>query len=249
MRYEVSDLGTLLREFFPELTIDDHVVNRNVWDLDTFIDAGDNDGEKYQHQEDWEKLDNFLEGIEFYRGFEPELTEQESMNKIILALLKSYGVDRGSAVKGMSFYTIAPLTRITYCAENIRLLNDFCIDLFQKKAKKYFENCWWVIESGKNADRPNLHVHVLCDFLKKHNFRRDLVSCWRRHFGSEQWSDITYRIYDKKKGKFNCGIDMKACNTALIQQDKLAYMKNGEKGSHENFTDLGLSGEFHISEF
>lgn len=268
MRFEVSDLANLLRVYFPvfgwniegcQIGQTDPLIregNKNIWDIEGNTYLGNipmSDPSysmvSYQEWDEWESVDRYLKSLrEFYNGEEPVLNERESQNKTILALLHKHGIDRAGVVKGMTFYTICPLKRMPYTPESLRALNDFCVEIFVQKAKSNFIDNWWVIESGKNKDEPNLHIHVLANFVNKHNFRRDLKATWSRHFGSDPGNDILYRNYCKKKQRWNKGIDARACNTKLIQQDKIKYMLNSEKGSHENFTDLGLSGEWHIAQ-
>jgi len=257
MRFEAEDLGNLLRVYFPVYgwEIEGHTRkgNENIWDIEgnTYLGNISMSDPNYRmvsinEFNEWESVDKYLQTLrEFYNGKEPVLTERESENKLILALLHKHGINRVGVVKGMTFYTISPLRRMPYTAEQQRLLHDFCVELFVQKAKRNFIDNWWVIESGKNEDEPNLHIHMLANFVHKHNFRRDLTSMWKKHFGNDPGNDIEYRNYNKKKQKWNKGIDAKACNTKLIQEDKITYMINSEKGTHENFTDLGLSGEYH----
>ena len=90
-------------------------------------------------------------------------------------------------------------------------------------------------ESGKHPDKPNLHLHMLIQFYKKapHNFARTLKIQWSKCF---EGSNIDWR---DGKGR---GLDHKLCNTKQIQMDKLDYMENSLKGTHENFTDLHMRG-------
>ena len=150
-------------------------------------------------------------------------------------------------VKGMSFYTVCPQPRLAYTAENWWRLQNLCEELFTGDiAATYFSDTRWVVETGKHQDSPNLHFHALVSFLpqKSKNFSRDgIMKIWHNYFPDH---DISYK-QKRKDGTFNRGVDRVSCNTLQIQADKLKYLTNSEKGSHENFTDLGLRGVWHNS--
>lgn len=170
------------------------------------------------------------------------------MNPALRKYIKKRGNGR-ETLKGLSFYTIAPKKRLPYSGENISKIHDFAREIFISRAEKYFNEVWFVVESGKHQDNPNLHIHALVEFNKSDKgvsgskfFMRDLVACWKRHF-----SDPEYRIdYDTGGNK---GIHRKACNTLDIQKESLEYMTNENKGTHENFTDLGIKGRWSVSDF
>ena len=143
-----------------------------------------------------------------------------------------------SKIKGMSFYTIVPESRIPDENDNIKNFKDYCELMFNLRGDKYFKQVWYVIECGKHKDKSNLHIHILCDFkeLGSKFFLRDLKKYWKNYF-----PDIQHRInYDIKGNK---GIHRIDCNTIDIIKDKITYMDNECKGSHENYRDLGL--RFH----
>ena len=147
-----------------------------------------------------------------------------------------------SKVKGMSFYTIVPLQRITAESGNIKLFEEYCDLMFKKRGDKYFKQVWYVIESGKHEDKSNLHIHLLADFkdMGSKFFLRDLKKYWKDYF-PDDCHKITYDI------KGNKGIDRVDCNTMTIIKDKIDYMDNELKGSHENYKDLGLRF-YHVFE-
>lgn len=148
-----------------------------------------------------------------------------------------------SKIKGMSFYTICPKNKIRDTPENIKLMTDYCNDLFCKHGINFFNKVWYVIECGKHVDDSNLHIHLLADFKEfgSKNFRARVYSYWKKYFPDEK-HDITYKI-KTKSGKFNEGVQLKNCNTLVMIKDKITYMDNESKGSHENYRDLGL--RFH----
>lgn len=161
--------------------------------------------------------------------------------KQLKAIKRANGVN---PVKGMSFFTVVPEKRFEYIPDRWWKLDDFCKDILIKKGKKYFNDCWYVIESGKHKDSPNLHIHFLADFKiggSKH-FKRDFIRLWDRYFTNPihniRWERGT-----------NVGFHRIDCNTKQLQDDKLDYMTNSNKGTHENFEDLGISGRFSASDF
>lgn len=135
-------------------------------------------------------------------------------------------------VEGMVFYSIVPQTRLPFNDGEILKLTRFCEGIF---TAKHFTKCSWVIESGKHENNPNLHIHCLGK-LKNKNFKRMFITRWNKQY------DKKYNIeYDEGNNK---GWHMVPCNTIIIQKDKLKYMDNVNKGTHENFTDLRIGNKF-----
>ena len=151
-------------------------------------------------------------------------------NRVLYILHREYPKEK---LQGMTFYTLCPLERLDISEDNINKAKDYinflCTDLTGVRQIHY------VFESGKYKDKPNLHCHLLVKFYKggSKNFSRQLKIKWSKVFIG---SSLDYNI------KGNVGVDSKACNTIIIQKDKLDYMENELKGSHENFTDLKLRG-------
>lgn len=141
-------------------------------------------------------------------------------------------------VKGMVFYSLVPEQRLPFTDESIEDLKSLCIKVFETTR---FYSVNWCIESGKHKDKPNLHIHALCNFKNSKNFRRELIKKWNQVFDNDK-----YRI--DWKSKKNCGIHMEPCNTLEIQSDKLNYMTNANKGEHENFTDLDTHGSWVLDD-
>lgn len=267
MRFEVSDLGELVRKFFPPFrySTPDGIrsLNVNIWDMDALVqcecdqlyvasDWTTNPGRSFwmgcHHSRDWDEISDYLQEIPNWilgGGQVPVLVDDE--NKLILDMLVKYGITRSSKVKGLSFYTLCPKKPLSFCIENQNRCAEFCRYLFEKKASKYFDDIWWVVESGKYEAKPNLHIHFLASFINSKNFRRDLLKAWTKFF-SDVDHEIDYKIWNKVKNRWNRGIDVKPCNTKTIIDDTLLYMTDCEKGSHKNFTDLGICGQFHLSE-
>lgn len=183
------------------------------------------------------EIDEVLEDVNFLKKFfigKEISSEEEIPDNIFNIMLKYLKKER---CKGLSFYTICPKERLPFNDSEVMRLENFAEDFF--KNEKIFESAKWCVESGKYKDRPNLHIHALCSFKEKggKNFSRLLKKKWIRVYPSEEHT-IDYNI------KGNKGIHRVPCNTLRIQRDKEIYMNNGSKGSHENFCDLNISGEF-----
>lgn len=148
---------------------------------------------------------------------------------IVSHLLRIYPRQK---IKGYVFYTLVPEERLDLSDHNL-----FMCDIFiQNLDTTGVDEMYWVWESGKYPDKPNLHLHLLVKFTKKsNNFARTLKIEWSKTF---KGSSIDWR---NKKGK---GLDFKLCNTLKIQSDKIDYMENTMKGTHENFTDLKKRGHY-----
>lgn len=145
--------------------------------------------------------------------------------------------EKNEPCEGMVFYSIVPRERLPYNDFEIMKLTKFCEANF---TAKNFTKCAWVIESGKHEDCPNLHIHALGK-LKNKNFKRDCFTRWHKQY--EDKYNIKY-VEKKDDGSENKGWDMKPCNTLKIQSDKLNYLNNVLKGSHENFIDLKIGNKF-----
>lgn len=182
------------------------------------------------------EITEVLENVDVLKKFfRKEISSEEEIPTYIFLLLYKYL--KKEKVKGLSFYTICPRQRLPFNESEVMKLEDFCKKFFENE--KLFENVKWVVESGKHKDCPNLHIHALISFKKcmGKNFSRVLKSSWARVYPDPQYT-IDYNV------KGNKGIHRAPCNTLLIQRDKETYMSNSSKGSHENFVDLNVSGEF-----
>tara|TARA_Y100000592_G_C5460064_1_gene313522 strand:- start:1252 stop:2025 length:774 start_codon:yes stop_codon:yes gene_type:complete len=141
-------------------------------------------------------------------------------------------------VRGMSFYTLVPKTRLPFNEDEVVRLGDFCKNFISK----FFDEYYWVVESGKYKEKPNLHIHFLGHFKEgmSKNFKRDLIKAWNKKHA------IKYKLdWENDNG---VGIHRVPCNTKEIQEDKKIYLCNSEKGSHENFVDLGMRGQSTTSQ-
>lgn len=131
--------------------------------------------------------------------------------------------------KGWSFITLSPdhKKRGFSYPEDFGSLKMWCEDWF---STRIYEKYAWVIESGKHADRPHLHVHFICqirgDRSKKHKL--NLTRSWAKCFPNNQLVGDDYHVV--------------RCNTQEIVDDKMNYLINDRKGSHSNFEDLAPHG-------
>lgn len=182
-------------------------------------------------------IDEVMEDVEILKKFfiEEEISSEEEIPKSIFLLMYKYL--KKDKVKGLSFYTIVPKERLPFNESEVMDLKNFCEKFFNNE--KLFESVKWCVESGKHENCPNLHIHALISFKKGmgKNFSRVLKSSWARVYPDPKYA-IDYNV------KGNRGIHRVPCNTLLIQRDKEIYMSNSSKGSHENFVDLNVSGEF-----
>lgn len=161
----------------------------------------------------------------------------ELPNNISDIVKKYLPKDTGNGVglnKGMSFYTIVPETRMGISEVEVMKFREFLENFFLKK-KHLFKKVHFCLESGKHEKQPNLHAHFLAWFHPKggKNFSRELNTEWNKVFEKK------YRI-NYKHGN-NRGMHRVPCNTDKIIKDKIDYMTNSLKGSHENFIDLGIN--------
>ena len=123
---------------------------------------------------------------------------------------------------GFTFLTLSPdhnQRNIKYCTENIEKLKQFCKAQFTDINYSY---CKWVVESGKHADKPHLHIHAFCRIRNPRHHKRDLCCLWKKFFPALIGDD--YHIVK--------------CNTKEMFEDKQAYLENDRKGTHMNYEDL-----------
>lgn len=146
----------------------------------------------------------------------------------------------------MTWYSIVPKKRLPYDKHFMGKLQEFCMKCFS--CGKHIRNSWWVVESGKHEDSPNLHVHCLVDFHTSRNFRRWMLKVWEEFFPDPDYR-ITWERKDPSRPKGVVkGIDHVICNTREMIRDKHLYMINSNKGTHENFSDLGINGAYHLDQ-
>ena len=109
---------------------------------------------------------------------------------------------------------------------------------------KYLSEYYFVIECGKNPDKPNYHAHMLYRFKNANvgkNFKRDCVRRFDKMFQCEKGIDW---FSSKGKGWFLKKFQGKNVDLNIIQ-DKKDYCINSEKSFiHSNFMDLGINGSY-----
>lgn len=156
------------------------------------------------------------------------------LKKYVSKPKKIYNQKKGNG-PGCSWYSIVPEERLDFCPGNIARLKSLCEKCF---TEKNCECAQWVVESGKHKSKPNLHIHALVKIGGRNkNFRRFFIGKWNKEFKDKRFN-IEYKHGD------NVGWKMIPVNCWEMKKDKLSYMNNDSKGSHENFVDLGVSGGF-----
>lgn len=113
--------------------------------------------------------------------------------------------------------------RVPYSIDGINSIVNFANNWF--KPEKYKEYFWW-IETGKNEENPNLHLHFIWKKqkdLNTKNHKRSMLTFWKVAVGTEckNKDDYYSEPFTKK-----------------YLDDKLIYSINSSKDLHENFRDL-----------
>lgn len=123
---------------------------------------------------------------------------------------------------GFTFITLSPdhiKRKIPYCDDNIEKLKDFCKAQFTEFNYSYAK---WVVESGKHAEDPHLHIHAFVRIKNPKHHKRDLLCLWSKFFP---------RLIDNDYHTVKC-------NTEEMWRDKQRYMEQEFKGTHMNYEDL-----------
>jgi len=110
----------------------------------------------------------------------------------------------------------------TYDEARLQQIKRFCRKWFTLIRYNYYA---YVIEVGKNRDAPHLHVHALVQLKHKgqgKNHSRELKTYWNECTSTPLQGDDYYS---------------KNVNGDILI-DKLKYMDNNTKDSHENFMDV-----------
>lgn len=140
----------------------------------------------------------------------------------------------------LTWYTIVPKERLDMDPLTLNALAKFCKNIFEDTQFVIWSK--WVVESGKNRDNPNPHIHALVKFGSSQNFRARMETRWKKIFPRPCDSILWKRKDTTQKCGYSCGIKMDILNNPELRHDKQEYMKNECKGSHENFIDLGING-------
>lgn len=251
-QFVIKDIlvGSWRKEGDPEY----QMINYNVFADQNLID--DRTGERYiakgdrlstyTGDEEWiddESKFYSLKTIEHYwkinyklksEGYEGHTTLSSDVQYALQNLIGKK--KKAPSIKRHNFFSCCPKYRIGISeGEVIKMVNFLKNNL----TKKYFLKVSWVVESGKHEDNPNLHFHFLGLFNPNgsKNFRkRVLFNEWNKVYPDNplEW----------KKPNGHRGVHVVACCNQELVVDKLTYLKNDSKGSHENFIDLNQSGGF-----
>lgn len=187
--------------------------------------------------EDVARLIHYYEIIDRLRNEGVRVDLNEDCKKVLKKYCKKPKIKKDPEKEGpkCAWYSIVPKERLDFTPGNIKRLKNLCEKCF---TEKNCECAQWVVESGKHKDKPNLHIHALVKIGGRNkNFKRFFISKWNKEFKDKRYN-ISYI-----EGS-NVGWKMIPVNCWKMKEDKLSYMNNDSKGSHENFVDLGVSGGF-----
>ena len=150
----------------------------------------------------------------------------------------------GAKNESWNWLTLSPRPMLT--DDQLDDFETFVRAIFCEDKNKYFSEYCFVIECGKNPDKPNYHLHALYHFKNTEigkNFKRNVSNKFDRVFGCE--GGLTWT---SAKG---CGWFLKTFKGKNVDpriiQDKRDYCINTEKSYlHENFKDLGINGSWKL---
>lgn len=177
-----------------------------------------------------ELLEHYIHGV--YNGFTHDHPHLDIKEMRLLTKLHSKWKNGNDAV----WITISPdhiHNHFEYNKLNLQRVDKFCRKWFDPKRYSYYS---YVIEVGSNPDKPHLHVHALVQFTHKSvakNHARELRTYWH----NTTLNKLGPKDYLSKN------------ISGTYVNDKLDYMKQSAKGSHENFVQdpfehLGLQGYY-----
>lgn len=166
-------------------------------------------------------------------------SESESFNK---AVKKNASKMFSKPKTSYLWLTLSPdklLRNMDNTPENLEALN--------KWASNWFENYLgygdyaWVAENGSEGD--HLHIHCVLEMKNSHKHAEKLKRSWNKHFPNNQLLtsvDCSTKAYRNgtKRGEY-CYLRF---DDPAILHDKLTYMNNEMKASHENLCDTGVRG-------
>lgn len=112
---------------------------------------------------------------------------------------------------------------------------------FIKNISYMYESGQWVIETGKNQDDFNIHIHLLVVISPKVRSHKEVIDRkWQRFFETSLYHKDYYLLKQHRES------DKMVPYTEWLQE-KQDYFINDLKGSHKNTIDLGLSGFFGVA--
>ena len=81
------------------------------------------------------------------------------------------------------WYSITGDSRIPAIDSNINKMINIGRKLFNNDTWIRYKNVYWNVETGKDENNSNLHIHALIDFNKSNkSFDRDLTRIWKNEF-------------------------------------------------------------------
>ena len=144
--------------------------------------------------------------------------------------------------KSYLWLTLSPdkqLRNIDNTPENLQALDKWCSNWFENFLG--YGDYSWVVENG--SDGTHLHVHAVLEMKNSHKHAEKIKKSWAKHFPNHQLltsvdgNSEAYKIHGKR-GEY-C---YKRFDDPLYLQERLIYMINEKKGSHENLSDTGVRG-------
>lgn len=144
--------------------------------------------------------------------------------------------------KSYLWLTLSPdkiLRNIDNTPENLQALDNWCSNWFEHFLG--YGDYSWVVENGSQGD--HLHVHAVLEMKNSHKHAEKIKKSWAKHFPNHQLLtsvDCNSKAYRNgtKRGEYG----YKRFDDPLILQERLIYMENEKKGSHENLSDTGVRG-------
>lgn len=148
---------------------------------------------------------------------------------------------KGKVDKSYMWLTLSPdklLRNIENTAENVKAVGDWCERWF--KYANHYGDYAWVVECGSNGD--HIHVHCICEMVKSKKHAENIKKSWNRNFPNHQLlTSVDGNSDAYKKGKRGEYCYKRMDNWSYVQE-RLDYLENEKKGTHENLYDLGVRG-------
>ena len=176
--------------------------------------------------------------------------ESSLMNKKLKKEMKKFNEPKKTSYLWLTLSPDKLLRNIDNTPETVEALKTWCNNWFDHYIG--YGEFSWVVENGSKGD--HLHVHVVLEMLNSHKHAEKIKKSWNKHFPNHQLltsvdqSTKTYKnrknipkskwIAGKHKGQY-CHLRF---DDPDILKDKLTYLENEKKGSHENLSDLGVRG-------
>ena len=125
---------------------------------------------------------------------------------------------------------------------NCRAVNEWTLRWLNNNVKFYGKDpeYKYILEGGSNND--HLHVHIVVKLYSSHKHAEKLKANWAKYFPNNQLLTSLFKNRKNpanKRGEY-CSFSF---DDPEVLQDKLDYLENELKGSHENEIDLGFGGQ------